>query len=41
MLALVSDLPAVTQRILELREVLPSLNLSAMLAQYPWWVPPR
>ena len=24
------------QRILELREALPSLNLSSVLAQYPW-----
>lgn len=24
------------QRILELREALPSLNLSSLLAQYPW-----
>lgn len=39
MLALVSDLPAVTQRILHLREVMPSLNLSALLAQYPWCAP--
>lgn len=37
-LALVSDLPGVTARILALREVLPSLDLAALLAQYPWWV---
>lgn len=35
-LALVLDLPATTARILELRGLLPSLNLSALLAQYPW-----
>ncbi|PRW60757.1 ATP-dependent zinc metalloprotease FTSH mitochondrial [Chlorella sorokiniana] len=35
-LALVRDLPTTTQRILALREALPSLNLSALLAQYPW-----
>lgn len=28
--------PPALQRILALREVLPSLNLSALLAQYPW-----
>ena len=37
-LSLVRDLPGVTARILELRGVLPNLNLSALLAQYPWCV---
>lgn len=37
MLALVRDLPGVTARILALRQALPSLDLSALLAQYPWW----
>lgn len=39
-LELVRDLPAVTARILDLRQALPNLNLSALLAQYPWCAPP-
>ena len=35
-LHLVADLPAVTQRILDLRQLLPSLDLSALLADSPW-----
>ncbi|KAI3424763.1 hypothetical protein D9Q98_008152 [Chlorella vulgaris] len=35
-LALVSDLPAVTARILALRQILPSLNLGLLVAQHPW-----
>lgn len=35
-LSLVRDLPAVTQRILALRALLPSIDLSALLVQYPW-----
>jgi hypothetical protein len=35
-LALVSDLPAVTARILALRQILPSLNLGSLVAQHPW-----
>ncbi|KAL4450220.1 hypothetical protein ABPG77_010889 [Micractinium sp. CCAP 211/92] len=35
-LALVKDLPATSERVLHLRRLLPSLDLSALLAQYPW-----
>lgn len=35
-LALVRDLPSTTARILDLRRLLPSLDLAALLAHYPW-----
>ena len=35
-LHLVTDLPAITQHILELRQLLPCLDLNALLADSPW-----